>query len=86
MMHFKLNIKTFIILFFCFVLSSCTTTTIQTHHPIKKITANLSVADRTYAQLQQAIPIYQEAVLHPWANISPDVKLKQGISLPDYLK
>jgi len=74
---FKLNIRILTILLL-FLLSSCTTTTIQTNHPIKN-TANLSVADRTYTQLQQAIPMYQEAVLHPWMVLPSNVKLKPGV-------
>jgi murein L,D-transpeptidase YcbB/YkuD len=74
----KWNIKTVAILLLSFIVSSCTTTTIQTNHPIKS-TANLSVADRTYTQLQQAIPMYQDAVLHPWATLPSGIKLKPGI-------
>lgn len=67
-----------LILLLSLTLSACTTTTIQTRHPIKN-TANLSIAERTYAQLQQAIPMYQEAVLHPWATLPSNVKLKPGV-------
>ena len=75
---FRRSIKLSAIFFLFFILSSCTTTTIQTNHPIKN-TANLSIADRTYAQLQQALPMYQEAVLHPWVTLPTNVKLKPGV-------
>lgn len=39
---------------------------------------NLSMADRNYTRLQQAIPTYEDAVLHPWATLPDDAKLKPG--------
>jgi murein L,D-transpeptidase YcbB/YkuD len=77
MSHLRSHIKLWVLFSIIFLLSSCTTTTIQTHRPIKT-TENLSIADRNYAQLQQAIPIYQDAVLHPWATIPLHAKLRPG--------
>jgi murein L,D-transpeptidase YcbB/YkuD len=57
--------------------TACTTTTIQTHRPAANMN-NLSVAQRNYTKLQQAVPMYQEAVLHPWATLPASAKLKPG--------
>jgi murein L,D-transpeptidase YcbB/YkuD len=43
------------------------------------------MADRNYELLQQVLPIYQEAVLHPWPTISSNAKLKPGLKSTNVL-
>jgi murein L,D-transpeptidase YcbB/YkuD len=59
-------------------MTACTTTTIQTTRHFKKNTANMAFPERNYAQLQAAIPMYEEAVLHPWSTLPPHAGLVPG--------
>src|SRR6185437_2887068 len=59
------------------IFSACTSTTIPTSRPTQNAEI-LSIAYRNYEILQQAIQIYEEAVLHPWATIPSYAKLKAG--------
>lgn len=40
--------------------------------------SSLSIADKNYAALQQALPMYENAVANPWATIPFNTKLKPG--------
>lgn len=43
-------------------------------------TANMSVAEKNYVQLREILPLYQNAVMHPWPIIpDTDKKLKVGM-------
>jgi L,D-transpeptidase YcbB len=77
MSNHRLFMRLLAILILAIILSSCTSTTIQTSRPTANMTT-LSLADKNYEQLQKTLPIYQEAVLHPWAELPPHARLKPG--------
>jgi len=53
------------------------------HSTVSLGTANMSLAEKNYVQLRDILPLYQNAVMHPWPTI-PDTskKLKTGIQNP----
>ncbi|MDA8562100.1 L,D-transpeptidase family protein [Gammaproteobacteria bacterium] len=48
-------------------------------------TEDYSLADLNYITLENKLPIYEYAVSHPWASISPKSLLKPGITSPAIL-
>lgn len=48
------------------------------HEPIDFATTELSIAEKNYNALQEALPLYEKAIITPWPTIPSGVRLKPG--------
>jgi murein L,D-transpeptidase YcbB/YkuD len=65
-----------VIIIFCALQS---TLVFATHEAIDFATTELSIAEKNYNALEEALPMYEQAIITPWPTIPTHVRLKPGM-------
>ena len=80
---YRLFMKPLAIIGLAVTLCACETTTPPYSYPSNDLPSphysSLSIADKNYASLQRALPMYESAVANPWPTLPDTIKLKPGV-------